>query len=80
MVTVTIAAVFDRAGRVNKGSISMVGYSGGRGEAAEQAYQAARRAILMCEKGGYPERYFGTVFFEFGPGGIRRAPAPDTTI
>lgn len=79
-MTVTVVVIFEKSGFLDKSSISLVGYSDGDGGAAAQAFQAARRAILMCEKSGYPEKYFGTVFFEFGPGGIRRVPAPDTTI
>ena len=41
-------------GRLDGGSLRLVSSEGGNPGAAESAFQAARRAILRCEKGGYP--------------------------
>ena len=35
-------------------SIRMIGYEGGDEAAANQAYEAGRRAIIRCAKTGYP--------------------------
>ncbi len=60
-VVVTLAVELDRDGRVVPGSVSMLGASAGTGEAVEQAYAAARRAVMRCQSaGGYdlpPERH-----------------------
>lgn len=51
----TVSVQFSMApdGTVERGSLRMIGHKGGGDAAAKQAYEAARRAILMCEKGGY---------------------------
>lgn len=51
-VTVTVAFDLDRDGKV-AGSIRQIASEGGSGAAAETAFQAARRAILRCQKDGY---------------------------
>ena len=40
-------------GTVKEGSLRMIGSTGGSADSAEQAYQAARRAILRCGAKGY---------------------------
>ncbi|WP_240705233.1 cell envelope biogenesis protein TolA [Pacificoceanicola onchidii] len=52
-VTVTLAMEMGRDGRVISGSIDMIGASGGSGAAVDTAFQAARRAVLRCQKDGY---------------------------
>ncbi|QRZ13550.1 cell envelope integrity protein TolA [Paracoccus methylovorus] len=51
----TVSVRFSMApdGTVEKSSLRMIGHEGGSDAAAKQAYEAARRAILMCERGGY---------------------------
>ncbi len=51
--TVSVRFSMTPDGRVEKSSLKMIGSDGGSDAAAKQAYEAARRAILMCEKGGY---------------------------
>ncbi|WP_204113375.1 energy transducer TonB [Shimia biformata] len=58
-VTVTVGMSLDRNGRV-QGDIRLIGATGGDSTAANTAFQAARRAILRCQKDGYklpPEKY-----------------------
>jgi outer membrane biosynthesis protein TonB len=52
-VVVTVAMEMGRDGRVVASSMRMVGATGGSGPAVEVAYQAARRAILRCQRDGY---------------------------
>ncbi len=52
--TVTIAMDMTQDGRVVASSLRMVGSEGGDASTANAAFGAARRAILLCEKGGYP--------------------------
>lgn len=52
-VTVTVAFSLDRTGKVVSGSLKLLGSSGGQGRPVETAFEAARRAILRCQKGGY---------------------------
>jgi ribosomal protein L16/L10AE len=40
-------------GKPDNGSIRMLSSSGGSSAAAKQAFEAARRAIIRCTKGGY---------------------------
>lgn len=59
-VTVTVALSMDRSGKVVSGSLRMLGASGGDERAINVAFQAARRALLRCQKGGYelpPDKY-----------------------
>ena len=51
--TVTVAVEMSRDGTPVVPSIRMVGASGGSGEAARQAFEAARRAIIRCGAGGF---------------------------
>lgn len=51
-VTVTVGFSLDREGKVSS-KVNLLSSSGGDGKAVETAYQAARRAILRCQKGGY---------------------------
>ena len=52
-VTVVVAVSMTREARPASGSIRMLSSSGGSGEAARQAYEAARRAIIRCGARGY---------------------------
>ncbi|SPF79978.1 cell envelope biogenesis protein TolA [Pseudoprimorskyibacter insulae] len=52
-VTVTLGMKMDRDGRVQSGSLKLLSSSGGSGAAAETAFQAARRAVLRCQRDGY---------------------------
>lgn len=53
-VTVTIAFSLDQTGKVQGDSLRLLSAEGGEGAAANSAFNAARRAILRCQKGGYP--------------------------
>lgn len=75
----TVSVRFSMApdGTVEKGSLRMIGSDGGSDAAAKQAYEAARRAILMCERGGYklpPEKYnrWKDVIIDFNASGSAR--------
>jgi len=52
-VTVTLAMSMARDGTVETNSLRLLSASGGDAQAAEVAFQAARRAILRCQKDGY---------------------------
>lgn len=52
-ITVTIGFSLDKAGKVVPGSVNMLGSEGGEGRPVETAFEAARRAILRCQRGGY---------------------------
>ncbi len=52
-ITVVIGMSMDRDGKVVNGSLKLLSSEGGSGRAAEIAFQAARRAILRCQRGGY---------------------------
>lgn len=52
--TVVIAVSMTPDGIPVQSSIRMIGSSGGSDSAARQAFEAARRAILRCQKNGYP--------------------------
>ncbi len=60
-VKVTVGFNLDRDGRVNASSLRLVGATGGSGQAAQIAFQSARRAVLRCQgPEGYdlpPEKY-----------------------
>lgn len=59
-VTVTLAMSLDRSGKIVSGSLQMIASEGGDQRAIQTAFQAARRAVLRCQKGGYnlpPEKY-----------------------
>lgn len=53
-VTVTVGVSLDEAGRVQQGTLRLLASEGGTGDAVEAAFQAARRAIIRCQKDGYP--------------------------
>ena len=64
-------------GRVEANSLKMIDHSGGSDAAARQAYEAARRAVLRCQKDGYPlpaEKYnrWKTTIIDFNPAGGAR--------
>jgi len=40
-------------GKVKPGSLRLVSSQGGADSATKTAFQAARRAVLRCQKGGY---------------------------
>jgi hypothetical protein len=52
-VTVTIAMEMQPDGKVVASSLEMIGFEGGNQSEANAAFQAGRRAILICQKGGY---------------------------
>ncbi|GAB5437219.1 energy transducer TonB [Falsiruegeria mediterranea] len=51
--TVIVAFSMQRDGKPDAGSIRMLDSSGGSASSAQQAYQAARRAIIRCGAKGY---------------------------
>lgn len=51
---VTIGVSMDQSGMPISSSLRMIGYEGGNEAAANQAYEAGRRAIIRCAKTGYP--------------------------
>ena len=51
--TVVVAVSMAQDGKPNSGAIKMLSSSGGSASAAKQAFEAARRAIIRCAKGGY---------------------------
>jgi len=52
-VTVTIAMSMEQNGKVVQSSLRMIDSEGGDSSAVDAAFQAARRAILRCQKSGY---------------------------
>ncbi|MFA5582479.1 MAG: energy transducer TonB, partial [Paracoccaceae bacterium] len=52
-VIVTVAMSMNPDGTVQANSLRMISAEGGSAGAAEQAFQAARRAILRCQQSGY---------------------------
>lgn len=52
-VTVTLAMSLDPSGKVVANSLRLIGSEGGNDQSAQTAFQAARRAILRCQKDGY---------------------------
>jgi hypothetical protein len=53
LVTVTVAVSMARDGTPDSGSIRMIDATGGSAEAARQAFEAARRAIIRCGARGF---------------------------
>lgn len=53
-ITVTLGMSMNEDGTVKGNSLRMVSNSGGSERAVESAFQAARRAVLRCQKGGFP--------------------------
>jgi hypothetical protein len=52
-VTVTVAFELGRDGRV-AGDVSLLTHDGATPEAANAAFEAARRAVMRCQGGGFP--------------------------
>lgn len=52
--TVTIAMNMTQDGKVVSSSLRMIASEGGDASTADAAFGAARRAILLCQKDGYP--------------------------
>lgn len=76
-VIVTVGMSLDRDGKVVGGSLRQLSASGGDENAARAAFDAARRAILRCQKGGYKlpiEKYdhWRDVEMTFNPEKMRR--------
>ena len=75
-VTVTVAFSMTPSARHEQGSIRIVSASGGSETAVQQAFDAARRAIIRCEGDGYglpPEKYdaWRDIEITFNPEGMR---------
>lgn len=76
-VTVTVAMSLDRDGKVVGGSLRRLSATGGDENAANAAFESARRAILRCQRGGYKlpiEKYdhWRDVEITFNPEKMRR--------
>ena len=52
-VTVVLGMQMTPEGKVKPGSLRLVSSQGGADSATKTAFQAARRAVLRCQKGGY---------------------------
>ena len=52
-VAIIVGIELMRDGRVKSSSLELVAYEGGNLAEARVAFQAARRAILRCQKDGY---------------------------
>ena len=52
-VTITVSMNMQPDGKVIASSMAMVGFEGGNASDAHVAFQAARRAVLRCQKDGY---------------------------
>ncbi|MGB1511479.1 MAG: cell envelope biogenesis protein TolA, partial [Paracoccaceae bacterium] len=52
-VTVVLGMHMTPEGKVKPGSLRLVSSQGGADSATKTAFQAARRAVLRCQKGGY---------------------------
>ncbi|MFD1344406.1 cell envelope integrity protein TolA, partial [Litorisediminicola beolgyonensis] len=75
-VTVEVGMDMSQDGTVQSGSIRLISSAGGSGSAVETAFQAARRAILRCQQGGYPlppEKFaqWKEIVMTFDPSGMR---------
>ncbi|TVS03906.1 MAG: hypothetical protein EA407_05715 [Rhodobacteraceae bacterium] len=75
-VTVTVGFSMTPSARHEQGSIRIVSASGGSEPAVQQAFDAARRAIIRCEGDGYglpPEKYeaWRDIEITFNPEGMR---------
>ena len=74
--TVVVGFDMSREGRPVDGTLRLVSYEGGSQSAAQQAFEAARRAILRCGANGYglpAESYdhWRQVELVFNPEGMR---------
>ena len=75
-VTVTIGVSMSQDGTVVPGSLELIEAIGGSEDAQRSAFEKARRAILRCEKGGYPlpqDKYeqWKNIEMVFNPDGMR---------
>ena len=75
-VTVTVAVSMNRDGTVVGGQVTQVSASGGDDTAQRTAFEKARRAILRCQRGGFPlpaEKYdhWREIEMTFNPDGMR---------
>lgn len=75
-VTISISVAMNPDGTVVPGSLELIGAEGGSADAQRSAFEKARRAILRCEKGGYPlppEKYeqWKDIVMVFNPDGMR---------
>ena len=76
-VSVTIAMEMQPDGKVVASSLEMTGFEGGNQSDASVAFQAARRAILRCQKNGYDlpkEKYarWKNMEITFDPNSMRK--------
>ncbi len=74
--TVVVGFDMTRDGRPDSASLRLIEFTGGSDTAAQQAYEAARRAILRCGANGYdlPEEsydHWDQVELVFNPNGMR---------
>ena len=74
--TVTIAMDMTQDGKVVQNSLRMIASEGGDSATADAAFGAARRAILLCQKDGFPlppEKYgqWQEIEMTFNPEGMR---------
>ncbi len=74
--TVTVAVSVGQDGVPDAGSISLIGSTGGSASATQQAFEAARRAIIRCGARGFPlppEKYeqWRNMELVFDPNGMR---------
>lgn len=75
-VTITVAVTMNRDGTVVNNDVRRVSASGGDEAAQRAAYDKARRAILRCQRGGFPlpvEKYdqWREIEMVFNPEGMR---------
>lgn len=75
-VTITIGLSMNPDGTVVGNSLELISAEGGDDTAQRSAFEKARRAILRCEKGGYPlpaEKYeqWKNIEMVFNPDGMR---------
>ncbi|WP_134678452.1 cell envelope integrity protein TolA [Paracoccus ravus] len=72
--TVSVSFSMSPDGKPESGSLKMIDHNGASDAVAKQAYEAARRAILMCGRNGYnlpAEKYnrWKDVIIDFNPSG-----------
>lgn len=74
-VTVTLGFKMGRDGKAKPGSIRLIKSNASRESSAKIAFQAARRAILRCQRGGYalPQNFDHSTYveLEFNPENMR---------
>lgn len=76
-VVVTLAMSLDRDGKVRPGTLRLLSATGGSDGAQNAAFDAARRAVLRCQRGGYKlpiEKYdhWRDIEMTFNPEKMRR--------